>query len=178
MICEHCSKDFEPKTSNQKFCSRSCGDSVKHKRFRQRHGYNKYGKLKACQQCHRGYKSRFRKQKFCSRPCAALAKKKYLDIPQCLENASRKLDKNIGYVRVYCPMHPSANTWGYVYEHRLIMEGVLGRHLGKQEHVHHKNGKRWDNRPENLEVLTSSEHMKKTQAELRAYSSAVRAVDS
>jgi len=83
-----------------------------------------------------------------------------LTIPECLENASKKLDKKIGYVRVYCPMHPCTNTWGYVYEHRLIMEGIIGRYLDKQEHVHHKNGKRWDNRIENLEVMSASEHLK------------------
>ena len=72
----------------------------------------------------------------------------------------RKIDKNIGYVRVYCPMHPKANTRGFVYEHRLIVEGILGRYLTTQEHVHHINGTRWDNRPENLQVLSASDHGK------------------
>jgi hypothetical protein len=48
--------------------------------------------------------------------------------------------------------------YGYVYEHRLVMEEILGRRLRRDEHVHHRNGKRWDNRPENLEVMTASEH--------------------
>lgn len=87
-----------------------------------------------------------------------LTKKKYLSIPQCLAEASRKLDKRIGYVRVYCPDHPKANTWGYVYEHRLIMEGIIGRFLANNEHVHHINGMRWDNRPENLQVLSASQY--------------------
>ena len=30
---------------------------------------------------------------------------------------------------------------------------MIGRILDKNEVVHHKNGKRWDNRPENLEVM-------------------------
>jgi len=59
---------------------------------------------------------------------------------------------------VYCPMHPKANTWGYVYEHRLIMESIIGRHLKDNEHIHHINGKRWDNRPENLKIMTPKEH--------------------
>jgi HNH endonuclease len=37
-------------------------------------------------------------------------------------------------------------------EHRIVMERVLGRSLVAGESVHHRNGDRGDNHPENLEL--------------------------
>ena len=87
-------------------------------------------------------------------------------------NASWKSDEKItvhGYKRVRRLEHPFKDCDGFVLEHRLIAERQIATHdqcieingkkyLNPSLVVHHKNGNKQDNRPENLQILTLPEH--------------------
>lgn len=69
-----------------------------------------------------------------------------------------------GYVCEFAPDHPSVSHRRkgnrYVFQHRLVMEALMGRFLRPDEDVHHINGVKHDNRPGNLELTTRSEHIR------------------
>lgn len=68
-----------------------------------------------------------------------------------------------GYILVYVGKnHHLADVRGYAYEHRVIAEISLGRALQNGEEIHHIDGNKQNNNPENLEVMSSrSDHLKK-----------------
>lgn len=93
-------------------------------------------------------------RRFCSSSCAAqfrASKYKQRGTRQRVVDAR-------GYVRIFKPDHPNAQANGYIMEHRHVMAEALGRPLQPTEVVHHKNGVKADNRLENLELMTNTEH--------------------
>ncbi len=95
------------------------------------------------------YEKRGRKNRFCSKLCES----KY----RCLNNTYESwvggsvLPNGYKYITV---------NGKQIEEHRLIMMKHLGRKLLTNEQVHHKNENKLDNRIENLELLTNSEHQR------------------
>ena len=105
---------------------------------------------KSCEACGFTYRPARASSRFCSRPCAWSKNGGQNKKDQCWWTNSR------GYIegRIWLP----DGTQIRVKQHRFIVEGILGRALLPTEDVHHKNGIKNDNRPENLEVIDHGKH--------------------
>lgn len=132
-----------------------------------------------CVTCKNVFCSIYKKQKFCSRPCvfkfmkgkppsnAGIRRSREARLNMSLSRMAEKHHRwqggrkiKGGYVCIYSPSHPFSDQKRYVKEHRLIMEKHLGRILDRSEIVHHVNHDRQDNRIENLQVMSNSEHIR------------------
>jgi hypothetical protein len=124
--------------------------------------------MKQCSECGRTFRpsSRHRRCPACrAKTTCSCGERKQAKSDQCGKCRSVATEANgnwkggrtrhkAGYVMVRVPGHPRARTSVYVFEHILVAEQLLGRYLLPGESIHHRNGVRDDNRPENLELWT------------------------
>lgn len=119
--------------------------------------------MKICLHCQTVFKPKRKEQEYCCRSCASVKKGQSRSGQNTGQRKNweyqERIDKD-GYVRCYGVLHPYSNGRKMMQKHIMVMELQIGRQIQSDEVVHHKNGNRQDNRLENLELMTRSEHSK------------------
>lgn len=89
-------------------------------------------------------------------------------IPGTLHNGLPKRWDSQGYVLVFEPDHPASGKYGWIFEHRLVVEKREGRYLTPREEVDHLDEVKDNNHPDNLEIKTKAAHSRRTSGDIWA----------
>lgn len=157
IICLQCGKQFKrthDMARDRKYCSRECYEQAR------REGKCKRGRtvIVTCDQCGSSftkYASAILPHNFCSRKCFDTWYGKNAPAPSIETRLARSTA-----MRKIRPWHKRCRPKLLGKEmHRTLMELKLGRRLKHDEVVHHINHDPFDNRIENLQLMTRSEHV-------------------
>lgn len=163
--CLVCETEFKHITrgNRQIYCNKKCSCKAYSRRKR---GFQVKTQTCSCVVCGKSFKQkRINNTKYCSGYCKRLGVAR-AHKGLCIYGPPKKR-QGLGYItyqgyKMVSANHPNAKSRstktgkGQILEHVLIMSNYLGRPLNKNETVHHKNGIRNDNRPENLELWSVS----------------------
>lgn len=159
LICGKASEVPKSRATNYKTCSRTCMGKL----ASINNSENVVGSCEVCGGTFKTKASHLARRRTCSKSCFARLKSVEMVGEGNHQHGKRGEERG----RAYKGGRRISN-WGYVlikagydkyeFEHRQIMEAHIGRKLGHDEHVHHINGNKQDNRLENLALMTKSEH--------------------